>query len=100
MRIPCPHCGERSNAEYTYLGDADPQRPEGAARNMQAFQDYAYTRRNPAGLLQELWQHTGGCRAWLVVERNVTTHEIGSVRPARGGPSNASAPHGSRETIR
>ncbi|MBV9703816.1 MAG: sarcosine oxidase subunit delta, partial [Methylobacteriaceae bacterium] len=34
MRIPCPYCGERGNAEYAYLGDAGvsrPQTPLGAA---------------------------------------------------------------------
>ena len=94
MRIPCPFCGERSSAEFTYLGDAAPRRPDGAARTLQAFQDYVYMRQNPPGPLRELWQHTGGCRTWLVVERNVTTHAIGTVEAARGsGP-------GSKEMVR
>ena len=85
MRIPCPFCGERSSAEFSYLGDAAPQRPDGTARNLQAFHDYVYVRQNPPGALRELWQHTGGCRSWLVVERNVTTHAIGTVEAARSG---------------
>ena len=28
MRIPCPYCGSRDVAEFTYLGDATLQRPE------------------------------------------------------------------------
>ena len=27
MRIPCPHCGERDHAEFTYAGDATVRRP-------------------------------------------------------------------------
>jgi len=26
--------------------------------------------------VRELWQHEGGCGAWIVVTRNVVTHEI------------------------
>ncbi len=93
MRIPCPYCGERSNAEFSYLGDAAPVRPRdarrasadapGTAAELRAFTDYVYLRSNPPGLLREWWQHSGGCRAWLMVERNVTTHEIGAVVAAR-----------------
>ena len=96
MRIPCPFCGERSSAEFAYLGDAAPQRPDGAARNLQASYDYVYTRQNPPGILHEYWQHTGGCRSWLVVERNVTTHDVVSARPARRG---AAAPR-AQERVR
>ena len=105
MRISCPYCGERSNAEFTYLGDAALVRPQDQRRQagpavagsagsaadeavLRDFTDYVYFRNNPPGPLREWWQHTGGCRAWLVVERNVSTHEIGAVSaagPAHGG---------------
>ncbi len=85
MRIACPFCGERSNAEFTYLGDAAPVRPEtGATAGEAAFFEYVYIRRNPPGMLREWWQHSAGCRAWLTVERNISTHEIASVSAARG----------------
>ena len=90
MRIPCPYCGERSNAEFTYLGDASPLRPRDAraptgqgAAPLRDMVDYVYVRGNPPGVLREWWQHTGGCRAWLMVERDVSTHAVGSVVPAR-----------------
>ncbi len=93
MRIPCPYCGERGSAEFTYLGDASPVRPRdtrppGAdeardAAAARAFHDYVYLRANPAGALREWWQHTGGCRAWLAVERDVSTHALGRVSAAR-----------------
>lgn len=83
MRIPCPVCGERSSAEFSYLGDAAPKRPASGAGEA-AFFDYVYLRDNPPGIIQEWWHHAGGCRSWLIVERNVSTHAIGAVRPAPG----------------
>jgi methylglutamate dehydrogenase subunit B len=89
MRIPCCFCGERGNEEFAYLGDATVHRPpadpavplDEAAR--QQWVDYVYLRDNPAGAHRELWQHVAGCRAWLVVTRDVRTHAILNVEPAR-----------------
>src|SRR5271154_1385671 len=87
MRIRCPYCGDRSHGEFAYRGDAAPSRPQAIGRaavpDPRLFIDYVYTRTNTAGVMQEYWQHTGGCRAWLIVERNVTTHEILNVAAAR-----------------
>ena len=99
MRIVCVHCGERSSAEFTYLGDAGPRRPEMAGRVPAVMYDYVYTRDNPSGWLREFWQHSGGCRAWLVVERNVSTHEIRSVMAAPGGDAGRTASR-AQETVR
>lgn len=82
MRITCPHCGERGAEEFTYQGDAAPQRP-GARAEAKAWLEYVYLRDNPAGLHRELWYHAAGCHAWLVVDRDVRTHRIFSVTPAR-----------------
>ena len=43
---------------------------------MEAWFDYVYLRDNPKGGTDEYWQHSGGCRAWLVVERDTLTHEV------------------------
>jgi methylglutamate dehydrogenase subunit B len=89
MRIPCCHCGERGNEEFSYLGDATVMRPQADpgqpldAAAWQRWTDYVYLRDNPSGVHRELWQHVGGCRAWLVVTRNLRTHEILTVEPAR-----------------
>ncbi|MEO0903666.1 MAG: sarcosine oxidase subunit delta, partial [Pseudomonadota bacterium] len=32
-----------------------------------------------AGVTRELWCHEAGCGAWLVVERDTTTHAIHTV---------------------
>ncbi|MCY4334569.1 MAG: sarcosine oxidase subunit delta [Litoreibacter sp.] len=75
MRITCPICGERDRREFYYTGSDDYlNRPEeGDAEGMHR---YLHIRENPAGVTKELWCHEAGCGAWLVVERNVTTHEV------------------------
>ncbi|RWE80666.1 MAG: sarcosine oxidase subunit delta [Mesorhizobium sp.] len=83
MRITCPFCGERELGEFTYLGDATPQRPAADAGE-DAVYDYVYLRDNIAGVMSEHWYHGGGCRAWLKVTRNTLTHEISAVEAAAG----------------
>ena len=91
MRIKCPYCGERGNEEFIYHGDAAVARPDGQipdstdAPAWRAWMDYVYLRDNPAGPLRELWYHASGCHSWLVVTRNVVTHAILAVEPARAG---------------
>ena len=78
MRIPCPLCGEREYAEFTVLGDASLRHrpnPDGAGAQA-AFHEYLHLRENPAGEHDELWYHEQGCRSWLIVPRDTTTHRI------------------------
>ena len=83
MRIACPFCGPRENGEFSYLGDAKPQRPAPGASEDEVY-DYVYLRDNVAGEMEELWYHSGGCRSWLKVRRNTVTHEIFSVEAVAG----------------
>jgi methylglutamate dehydrogenase subunit B len=83
MRIRCPHCGERDVQEFAYLGDAAPTRPDGLDATEDTMADYVYLRDNPAGPHRELWYHSAGCHAWLVVTRDTRTHAIAAVEPAR-----------------
>lgn len=91
MRLTCPYCGERDRHEFSYRGDAAPQRPalrqlgrgEAALTAAKGMFEYVYIRENVPGRMRELWHHAGGCRAWLVVERDATTHAIGQIVPAR-----------------
>lgn len=77
MRIPCPHCGDRDQREFSYLGDATVLRPDpDHADALAAFTMYVYERENPAGLHAEYWYHGLGCHAWLVVRRDTRTHAI------------------------
>ena len=85
MRSPCPYCGPRDAQEFAYLGDATVERPDPAAADAPArFHDYVYLRENPAGPHSELWRHSAGCRQWLAVRRDTTTHEIIAAEFVRG----------------
>lgn len=89
MRIRCTYCGERGHEEFAYLGDATLARPSADVSlppnvaDRALWHDYVYLRENPSGPHRELWQHTGGCRAWLVVNRDTRTHAVLDVEPAR-----------------
>jgi heterotetrameric sarcosine oxidase delta subunit len=93
MLINCPHCGERGNEEFVYRGDATVRRPEiglpdtGDTSASAAWMDYVYLRDNPTGRHRELWYHATGCRAWLIVTRDVSTHEILAVEAAKPVPA-------------
>lgn len=84
MRINCPCCGERGIDEFSYYGDATVTRPDLTSPTAMAeFVAYAFERANIPGPHRELWYHAAGCHLWLVVTRNVATHEILSVESAR-----------------
>jgi heterotetrameric sarcosine oxidase delta subunit len=85
MRIPCPYCGSRDAAEFSYFGDATPRRPAASgdhAADEATMFAYVYLRDNPAGRHQEFWYHGNGCRSWLVVTRDTISHDISDVRLA------------------
>jgi sarcosine oxidase subunit delta len=83
MRLPCPFCGERDAAEFTYRGDAAPARPD-TGSDAEAWYDYVYLRDNPAGPIRELWFHRAGCQSWIVVERDTRTHAVSNATLATG----------------
>jgi sarcosine oxidase subunit delta len=70
--------------EFTYLGDASKRRPSRFDdKSMEEWFDYVYIRDNIKGRMKEYWHHGGGCRSWLVVDRDTETHEIFGVTTAR-----------------
>jgi methylglutamate dehydrogenase subunit B len=84
MLIPCPHCGVRPVEEFTFLGDAKPQRPTSNDPSaVEQWFDYVYLRDNPRGVMEEYVHHSGGCRAWLIVTRHTETHEVHGAVMAR-----------------
>lgn len=83
LRLYCPVCGLRDETEFTYGGDASVERPPMEETRSEAWCDFVFLRRNPRGPHVEYWHHTLGCRQWLVVERDTSTHEVGAVRLAR-----------------
>lgn len=82
MRINCPYCSMRPLEEFDYFGDAGVRRPGSDAR-LEEWIDYVYVRSNPEGRHAEHWRHSGGCGAWLRIERDTATHKIFSIASAR-----------------
>ncbi len=79
MLIACPHCGPRAQEEFSYERTTDAvihfeDAPETAVAAL-------YARDNPRGPSEEIWRHTFGCRAWMLLRRDRLTHAIEWVRP-------------------
>lgn len=79
--INCPFCGARDHSEFSYGGDASIHYPPLDA-SVESWVDAVFERENPDSRQFETWHHVHGCRMWLVVERDVSTHEIFSVESA------------------
>ncbi len=94
LLIPCPHCGDRAQVEFTYGGDAAKTRPRDGA-DAAAWYDYVYLRANPRGPHREWWQHHAGCRRWFRVTRDTATHAVLGAEPADPPSAPAAAPSGS-----
>ena len=78
LLIGCPHCGPRAQVEFTYERTVDSVvQPDAPA---EAAIERLFARANPHGEDEEIWRHTYGCRAWLVMTRHRATHEIQAVR--------------------
>jgi sarcosine oxidase subunit delta len=78
MQLACPHCGPRAQSEFVFERTVD------SVVALDATPDEAmaalFTRTNPRGPDDEIWRHTYGCRAWMVVTRHRVTHEVSAVR--------------------
>jgi sarcosine oxidase subunit delta len=83
MRLPCPFCGLRDAAEFSYEGPAA-RRPALDAPT-EAWVEAVYLRDQPRGPAEELWRHAYGCRSLIVMERDVVTHEVHGARLAHPG---------------
>lgn len=76
--IACPHCGNRAQAEFVFERPLESQvafdaAPETAMKTL-------YTRTNPRGVDEEIWRHTHGCGAWLLIRRDRVSHAAQWVR--------------------
>ncbi|MGZ4132604.1 MAG: sarcosine oxidase subunit delta [Actinomycetota bacterium] len=72
LLVPCPFCGERPYAEFTFGGELRP------VSSPDVKSDFArlYLRENVAGVQEERWFHAYGCRRWLTLRRDTTTNTI------------------------
>lgn len=77
MLFDCPHCGPRAQDEFIYERTVD------SVVTLEASPEEAmnilFTRNNPRGVDQEIWRHTFGCRAWMILTRHRVTHEISAI---------------------
>jgi heterotetrameric sarcosine oxidase delta subunit len=78
MQFTCPHCGPRAQTEFVYERTVDSVVPLGAVS--EDAMKTLFTRINPRGPDEEVWRHTYGCRAWMVISRNRVTNKITDVR--------------------
>ena len=94
LRITCPYCGERDEAEFRCGGEAPGPMPQ-PGEGDDAWADYLFARDNPKGLVHERWCHSFGCNQWFNVVRDTVTHCIHAVygaaepRPAADGANEA-----------
>ena len=83
--LVCPFCGPRPLEEFLFrktvpnvgassatAAGAAADAGTGIANGANAYEQ-VYLRADSAERSVEEWQHTGGCRAWLLVERNPST---------------------------
>lgn len=70
--LACPFCGVRDLAEFRFRKTV----PEPGS----SAQEAVYARVNRVHESLEHWQHLGGCRAWLLVRRDPSSHGVLEVR--------------------
>lgn len=75
LRIDCPHCGIRDEAEFTIGGESHVVRP-GPEVSDSEWAEYLFNRDNPKGVHLERWCHSFGCNQWFNVARDTVTHDI------------------------
>jgi sarcosine oxidase subunit delta len=77
LRLNCPFCGLRDQAEFSFGGENHRLRPPNPDQaNDAEWAEYQFYRVNPKGLQFERWVHRFGCRQWFNVVRDTVTHEI------------------------
>jgi|TARA_B100002019_G_scaffold289375_1_gene304846 sarcosine oxidase subunit delta len=81
IQIECPFCGKRDQSEFSYGREGQITFPALNA-DENSWYDAVFLRKNTYGRQIETWQHTHGCRSWLLVERDTVTHKIFSVNLA------------------
>jgi len=90
--LTCPHCGSREVTDFGFGGEVS-SRPKGRPSRRE-LNEYAYFRRNVAGIQREWWVHRSGCGAWFLAERDTRTNEVhwtATPQDAPGAPDRGSS---------
>lgn len=77
--LQCPYSGFRNINEFVYLGE-NISRPDPKTATRKEWRDYLYARKNPHGLVEEVWFHRNGSRQYFIAERDTTNNEVHGVR--------------------
>jgi len=87
LLIPCPHCGPRDEAEFSYGGEAHIERPKDPEALTDAqWADYLFMKSNAKGVFLERWLHAHGCRRWFNAARDTVSYEILATYPMGAQP--------------
>ena len=78
LRIPCPHCGLRDEAEFSFGGPSHVTRPAFEVSDA-TWANYLFVRQNPKGMHFERWSHAYGCGRWFNLARDTVTHRVAMV---------------------
>ena len=74
LLIPCPHCGERDEAEFDYGGRAIDWPALDADQN--AWHQAIHLGNDAANIVEESWYHAAGCERWIRLRRHLATHRF------------------------
>lgn len=75
LRIECPYCGVRDEAEFAFGGPAHVTRPPLESSDRE-WTDYLYSRENVKGPHRERWCHSFGCAQWFNAVRDTATNRF------------------------
>jgi sarcosine oxidase subunit delta len=89
QRFDCPFCGPRDHSEFTYGREVAPIPALDAPA--EEWQRHVFLRDNPCGAHAEWWHHNLGCRQWLVITRDTSTHVVIGIAAARDAQPGATA---------
>ncbi|MBL8265309.1 sarcosine oxidase subunit delta [Steroidobacter sp.] len=78
LRITCPYCGVRDQAEFRCGGPSHIARPSFEVSD-RVWTDYLFNRDNPKGIHYERWLHEFGCGRWFNLARDTVTHQVHAV---------------------
>lgn len=93
--FPCPFCGPRDEAEFSFGGEAGKARPEPAgAVSPETWSGFLYLHSNPRGFSREIWLHAS-CGEFFLMERDTGDHAVHASHSLRKADTTATAaaPH-------
>ncbi|MGB7262826.1 MAG: sarcosine oxidase subunit delta [Albidovulum sp.] len=76
LLIPCPHCGDRDEAEFSYGGPAHRLPPLDGSGTLQDWHRAVHLPVLTDGPQREIWYHGAGCECWIEVVRDIRTHDF------------------------